>query len=390
MPVFAFWLSDILKKQYFSIFILLILGVSNSIVFAVQNFIVELDAVAAINKSHSQYLMNVLITGAAGYLGSIVLKKMQEDLNAGTVKTLVCTDLRELAADKRLKSVIYEQADIRDGERMKEICLKYRPQVILHLAAVLDSQSMPREIQYQIDVEGTKKLLDAALESGCKRIIISSSGAAYGYYADNPEWLRESDPVRGNKIFAYSDHKRLVEEILAEYRAKHPQLEQTIFRIGTILGAKTDNLITALFKKKRILGLKGFKSPFVFIWDEDAAACLRQAIFSDKSGIYNLVGDGALANKDLAQLLGKPYREMHPGFLRIMLSILQPLGLSKYGPEQLLFLQYRPVLDNTKLKEVFGFKPVKTSLDTFCFYLKSIGIEPRNISKINVLRNNVF
>jgi UDP-glucose 4-epimerase len=97
-----------------------------------------------------------------------------------------------------------------------------------------------------------------------------------------------------------------------------------------------------------------------------------------------------LANKDLAQLLGKPYREMHPGFLRIMLSILQPLGLSKYGPEQLLFLQYRPVLDNTKLKEVFGFKPVKTSLDTFCFYLKSIGIEPRNISKINVLRNNVF
>ena len=385
MPIFTFWLSDILKMQYFSVFILLILGFEINSYFLFKFFIVKLDEGTTIIKSRRLHNMNVLITGAAGYLGSIVLKKMQEDLNSGIIKTLVCTDLREVAEDKRLKSVIYEQADIRDGERMKEICLKYRPQVILHLAAVLDSQSMPREIQYQIDVEGTKKLLDAALESGCKRIIISSSGAAYGYYADNPEWLRESDPVRGNKIFAYSDHKRLVEEMLAEYRTKYPEMEQTIFRIGTILGAKTDNLITALFKKKRILGLKGFKSPFVFIWDEDAAACLRQAIFSDKSGIYNLVGDGALVNKDLAQLLGKPYRELSTGFLRTMLSILRPLGLSKYGPEQLLFLQYRPVLDNSKLKVEFGFKPEKTSLDTFVFYLKSIGIEPQHIDKIKVL-----
>jgi len=329
--------------------------------------------------------MTILLTGGAGYLGSIVLKKLQQDLIDKKITKLICSDLRETPSNKRLQYVVYEQANICDAERLQALCLQHRPDCIIHLAAVLDSQSMPRELQYQIDVEGTRKLLDAAIASDCKRIIISSSGAAYGYHADNPAWLRETDSLRGNEIFAYSDHKRQVEELLAEYRQKHTKLQQTIFRIGTILGANTDNLITQLFKKKRILGLKGYKSPFVFIWDEDAANCIRQAVYSENTGIYNLIGDGALCNKDLALLLGKKYRELHAGLMRRALSLLRPLGLSKYGPEQLLFLQYRPVMDNRKLKEEFGFTTQKSSLETFCYYLETHHIKVQNLALVKPL-----
>ena len=117
-------------------------------------------------------------------------------------------------------------------------------------------------------------MLDACLAHGVRRIVVSSSGAAYGYHADNPEWLTEDDPVRGNEVFAYSHHKRLVEEMLAARAPTHPELEQVVLRIGTILGERVDNQITALFERPRLLKIRGSSSPFVFIWDTDVVAII--------------------------------------------------------------------------------------------------------------------
>ncbi len=115
------------------------------------------------------------------------------------------------------------------------------------------------EFEYSVDVIGTKNILKACVTSGVKRIVISSSGAAYGYYPDNPDWLVETNEIRGNEQFAYSYHKRLVEEMLSDYRELHPELEQTIFRIGTILGETVNNQITNLFEKQALIGIVWLK-----------------------------------------------------------------------------------------------------------------------------------
>ncbi len=57
-----------------------------------------------------------------------------------------------------------------------------------------------------------------------------------------------------------------------------------------------------------------------------------------------------------------------------MLAVLHPLGLSRYGPEQVDFLRYRPVLDNRRLKEVFGYLPRLTSAEVFELFCKSHGM----------------
>jgi len=44
-----------------------------------------------------------------------------------------------------------------------------------------------------------------------------------------------------------------------------------------------------------ILGVAGSDTPFVFIWDEDVVACLERGIHEDRSGIYNLAGDGVIS-----------------------------------------------------------------------------------------------
>ena len=60
--------------------------------------------------------------------------------------------------------------------------------------------------------------------------------------------------------------------------------------------------------------------------------------------------------------------------LRAVLATLHPLGLTRYGPEQVDFLRYRPVLDNRRLKEGLGYTPRKTSSEVFDFYCRAHGL----------------
>ena len=62
--------------------------------------------------------------------------------------------------------------------------------------------------------------------------------------------------------------------MLADYRVRQPQLEQVIFRIGTILGATVHNQITDLFEKPRLIAIRGADSPFVFIHDRDVVGAM--------------------------------------------------------------------------------------------------------------------
>lgn len=308
----------------------------------------------------------ILVTGGGGYLGSQVVARLAALPDGERPALIVSHDLREPSV--RLPQVDYLACDIRSPHLAEAIAL-HRINVVVHLAAIMPSgKAQTRDFEYDVDVNGTRKLLEACVQHGVKRIVVSSSGAAYGYHADNAPWLTEDMPVRGNEVFAYSHHKRLVEEMLATYRTKHPALEQVVLRIGTILGPTVHNQITDMFEKPRLLAIQGSDSPFVFIWDQDVVGIILRAVADGPSGIYNVAGDGALTIHEIAQRLGKKTRRLPAWLLRGALSILKPLGLTQYGPDQLDFLRYRPVLLNTRLKTVFGYRPTYTSAEVFEIY----------------------
>ena len=310
----------------------------------------------------------VLVTGAAGYLGSQLIAALAAEA-VRRPAAVVAMDVREVPPEKRLAGVAYEAADIRAPD-LAAILQRHAIDTVVHLASIVTpGKNSKREFEYSVDVLGTENLLKACVASEVRKIVVSSSGAAYGYHADNPAWITEDAPLRGNEEFAYSWHKRLVEEMLADYRVRAPQLRQVVFRIGTILGESVRNQITDLFDKPRLIAIRGSDSPFVFVWDQDVVGCMVEAVYSDKAGVYNVAGDGALGVRAIAARLGKRCVVLPAWLLQAALALLKRLGLTQYGPEQVNFLRYRPVLDNRRLKEVFGYLPQKTSAEVFEFYL---------------------
>lgn len=311
----------------------------------------------------------VLVTGASGLVGRRLVARLAAA--TGPLERVVALDVREVPEAERHAGVVYRLGDVRDPALAKQV-EDEGVDAVVHLAAVVTPgpDSTP-ELEYSIDVRGTENVLQACVRAGVRWLGYTSSGAAYGYHADNPRPLHEDDPLRGNDEFAYARHKRLAEERLARAREEHPALAQLVLRVGTILGETVHSPVTAIFERPLVVGVLGADAPFVFVWDEDVARCLHEALLAGRAGVYNLAGDGAVPLRDIARRLRKPYVPLPAPVLRGALGLARALGLSTRGGEQVDFLRYRPVLSNERLVRELGFTPRFTSQECLERYLRT-------------------
>lgn len=290
--------------------------------------------------------MKVLVTGGSGFLGSSVVPGLVEQGH-----DVASADVRDPAIPT--PGAVHVRMDVTERHTVDRVMAEHRPEVVVHLASVVTpGKGSDRARERAVDVDGTRHVLDACRAHGVRRIVVSSSGAAYSYHADNPVPLTEQDPLRGNVEFAYADHKRQVEEMLAAERERTPGLEQVVLRIGTILGERVDNQITRLWSGRFILRLAGADSPFVLVWDEDVVRVIVAAVTSSTTGVFNVAGEGAVTVPEIARVLGRRTLVVPEPLLRRVLAVGQRLGLTGYGPEQTVFLAHRPVLNATRLREL--------------------------------------
>ena len=140
-------------------------------------------------------MKNILVTGGAGYIGSHIVEQL---VKKSFLNIFIVDDLS--TGNKRLisKKANFIKANINKTQLIKKIILKNKIDTIIHLAAktiVTESEKKPK-LYYNVNVLGTRSLLNAAKNSSVKNFLFSSTAAVYGskirYVNENSRTLPDS------------------------------------------------------------------------------------------------------------------------------------------------------------------------------------------------------
>jgi UDP-glucose 4-epimerase len=153
--------------------------------------------------------MRVLVTGGAGYIGSVTTRMIV----AADHDVMVLDDLSK-GHDAALLGAPLEIADLRDRRAVRAACEKFMPDACMHFAAVsLVGESVEQPARYfGVNVAGGINLLEALLECGCKAFVFSSTAAVYG----EPEGVPIEETAATRPVNPYGHTKLAFERVLAD------------------------------------------------------------------------------------------------------------------------------------------------------------------------------
>ena len=174
--------------------------------------------------------MKVFVTGGAGYIGSVCVEEL---LDAGHEVTVYdnLSEGHRSAVDRR---ACFIHARLSDESNIAEAVRDATPDAIIHFAAnALVAESMTDPGKYfRNNVGNGVKLLDAAVQSGVKKFVFSSTCATYG----TPEIIPMTEELPQRPINPYGESKLMFEKILTWYQRIHG-LEFVAFRYFNAAGA---------------------------------------------------------------------------------------------------------------------------------------------------------
>ncbi len=250
--------------------------------------------------------MNVFVTGGAGYIGSVCTEEL---LNAGHQVTVFdnLTEGHRSAVDPRAKFI---EGCLRDSALVKQSLLDAKADAILHFAAsalVGESMTDPKKY-FHNNLVNALKLADAAVETGVKKFVFSSTCATYG----PPDRVPMTEDLPQRPINPYGEAKLMFEKVLIWYREIY-KLDFIAFRYFNAAGASETfgehhriethlipNVLNVALGKKTHVEIFGTDYPTPdgtcirdYIHIRDLAQAHMLGLEPGKSGFFNLGnGDG--------------------------------------------------------------------------------------------------
>lgn len=271
----------------------------------------------------------ILITGAAGYIGShCVLNLLENGYKVILFDNLEtgCYETIKTLQNLRLKGSIEDfiQGDLKNFDDINTVFKKHKIKGVIHFAAnslVEESINNPQKY-YENNVFGSMNLFKAMKENNVLKIVFSSTAAVYGYSQDSI--LTETSSK--NPINSYGNSKLVIENILRDYDKAYG-FKSTIFRYFNVAGADSlgrlgenhnpethliPNLLKATLGNNQTFKLFGDDYDTKdgtcvrdYINVEDLAEAHRLGIDSNDSAIYNLGSQNGYSVKEIFSLCEK-------------------------------------------------------------------------------------
>jgi nucleoside-diphosphate-sugar epimerase len=336
----------------------------------------------------------VLITGAAGYVGAMLVRAFSTREDVCRIIGIDKESLPEFLKDE--KKLIYLKINTVDA--WESTVREYHPSVVIHTAWQIREMYGNQALEWKWNIDGSDKVFDFSLtESSVKRLIHFSTVASYGAYPSNTVEYRftEKDPFR-RMDYLYSEEKKISEEHLKErYERSDKHTSVVIVRPAAITGPRgrymrirfgLQSALAGQLKDSFIYRLISALVAFVpvtpkwlrqFIHEDDVVGIVERLAFGlpaqagpEVAGyeVFNICPPGAVVlGKDMARAVGKHAVPIFPWMVRTAFSFFWHVTRGKIptGRGAWKSYSYPIAVDGSKISRVLGYEYVYSALDAF-------------------------
>jgi nucleoside-diphosphate-sugar epimerase len=308
--------------------------------------------------------MRVVVTGASGNVGTSVLEALGREPK---VKEIV--GIARRVPEIEMPKVEWVGADILEVDLVPFF---EGADAVIHLAWAIQP-SRDESVTERINVEGSRRVFEAAAAAKAGALVYASS---VGAYSPGPKerQVDESWPVEGIPTSFYSRHKAATEDLLDDLEPRAPDLRIVRLRPGLIFKAEAASEIRRLFAgpflpgflvQKRLVPLlpKVPRLRFQAVDSRDVGEAYRLAVVRDVHGAFNIAADPEIGIEELCELFGARSFPLPASALRSAADLSWKLRLQPSPPGWVDLALGVPMMDTTRARTELGWEPAVTSLD---------------------------
>lgn len=314
--------------------------------------------------------MRIAVVGATGNAGTAVLRALgrREEIDSvvGIARRMPETD-REPYAEAEWVSIDIAAASTEDDAE-DQLTRAFRgADAVIHLAWLIQPNT-ERELLRRVNVEGTRRVAEAAVAAGVGQLVVASSVGAYSPCRDT-ELHDESWPVGGIEGSHYSVDKADQEQVLDDVAARHPELILTRIRPALIFQAEAGAEIQRYFLGRRLpVQLLGLAKPPAMplpaglhvqaVHADDVAEAYAAAVVTRAPGAFNICADDVLDTRQLAEIIdGGRVLPLPRSVVRTAMAGAYRTGLIPADGGWLDMAYGVPLMDNSRARRVLGWAP---------------------------------
>jgi len=290
----------------------------------------------------------VLITGISGGQGRLLARRLMENFE-------VC-GVDRVEWEGHPRGVRVHVVDLRK-KKFEDVIRTEMPTAIVHMGFIRHFRQ-DATVRHDVNVRGTKQLLDRCVHNGVQTLVVVSSGYVYGAFPENPYFMDEDSPLSASR--SYPEIRDLVEvdTLASAFLWRYPHIQTSVLRPVNVLGYYVHSMIGQYLRQARIPTVMGFDPMMQFIHEEDLSEAIARALEQRLQGVFNVTGPGEVPlHTAIAETGGTAWPIPEP-LLRPMFSRLFKMGLIPYPPGALDYLKFPITLSGARFVESTSFRPL--------------------------------